>query len=52
MLAMGNMVKQVADTLGISVSSVNTYRNRLLVKLGIRNNAELIRYAIQHGLVS
>jgi DNA-binding NarL/FixJ family response regulator len=52
LLAMGRPVKQVADMLGISVSSVNTYRHRVLDKLGTRSNAELIRYAIQHGLVS
>lgn len=52
LLAMGNPVKQAAGKLDISISSVNTYRSRIFSKLGIGNNAELIRYAIQHGLVT
>ncbi len=52
LLATGYPVKQVAAKLDISVSSVNTYRSRIFGKLELRNNAELIRYAIQHGLVT
>jgi DNA-binding NarL/FixJ family response regulator len=52
LLAMGNPVKQAAGKLDISISSVNTYRSRIFSKLGVGNNAELIRYAIQHGLVT
>lgn len=52
LLALGKAVKQVAGTLEISVSSVNTYRNRIFDKLSLRSNAALIRYAIQHGLDS
>ena len=50
-LALGNAVKQVAARLDISISSVNTYRGRIFAKLQLRSNAELIRYALQHGLV-
>ena len=52
LLATGTAVKQVAGKLDISISSVNTYRCRIFTKLHIRNNAELIRYAFRHGLVS
>jgi DNA-binding NarL/FixJ family response regulator len=52
LLALGSPVKQVAGKLDISVSSVNTYRSRVFAKLRIKSNAELIRYAIQHGLIS
>lgn len=52
LLAMGHPVKQVAAKLDISISSVNTYRSRIFTKLLIRSNAELIRYAIHHGLVT
>jgi len=51
LLAMGMPVKQVADKLAISISSVNTYRGRIFTKLHLRSNAELIRYAIHHGMV-
>lgn len=52
LLAMGHPVKQVAARLNISISSVNTYRARIFTKLQLRSNAELIRYALHHGLVS
>lgn len=52
LLALGSPVKQVAGKLDISVSSVNTYRSRIFAKLRIKSNAELIRYAIRHRLVS
>lgn len=52
LLAIGNAVKQVAARLDISISSVNTYRGRIFAKLELRSNAELIRYAIHHGLVN
>jgi DNA-binding NarL/FixJ family response regulator len=52
LLALGSPVKQVAGKLDISISSVNTYRRRIFTKLQIKNNAELIRYAIRHQLVS
>jgi len=51
LLALGHPVKQVAARLDISISSVNTYRGRIFTKLQLRSNAELIRYAIHHGLV-
>ena len=37
--------------LGISEKTVTTYRARILEKLGLRNNAELTRYVIDHGLL-
>jgi DNA-binding NarL/FixJ family response regulator len=52
LLAMGHPVKQVAARLDISISSVNTYRGRILAKLQLRSNADLIRYAIHQGLVN
>ncbi len=52
LLAMGHPVKQVAAKLDISISSVNTYRGRIFTKLQLRSNAELIRYALQHRLVT
>lgn len=52
LLALGSPVKQVAGKLDISISSVNTYRGRIFTKLRIKSNAELIRYAMRHRLVS
>lgn len=52
LLALGSPVKQVAGMLNISISSVNTYRSRIFTKMRIKSNAELIRYAMRHRLVS
>ena len=37
--------------LGLSVKTVSTYRSRVLEKLGMRTNAELMRYAIENRLL-
>ncbi|WP_296949449.1 response regulator transcription factor [uncultured Massilia sp.] len=50
LIGAGLQIKQVAAELGISVSSVNTYRGRIFRKMGLSTNAALIRYALQHGL--
>jgi two-component system invasion response regulator UvrY len=52
LIGAGKQVKQVAAELGISVSSVNTYRNRIFRKMGLSSNAAVIRYALKSGLVS
>lgn len=51
MIAAGKQIKQIAAELEISISSVNTYRNRIFGKMGLSSNASLIRYAVTHGLV-
>ena len=50
-LALGQTNREIAQSYSISVKTVDTYRFRLLKKLGLRNNADLSRFAIQHGLV-
>jgi DNA-binding NarL/FixJ family response regulator len=50
LIGAGLQIKQVAGELGISVSSVNTYRSRIFRKMGLASNAALIRYAVRHGL--
>lgn len=50
MLASGKAVKQVAEELALSPKTVSTYRARILEKTGMRNTAELMRYAIEHNL--
>jgi DNA-binding NarL/FixJ family response regulator len=51
LLGAGKHSKQIAAELSVSISTVNTYRTRIFAKMDLRSNAELIRYAIQHGLV-
>ncbi|HEX9045162.1 MAG TPA: response regulator transcription factor [Candidatus Limnocylindrales bacterium] len=50
-LARGESSGEIANTLGLSVKSVSTYRTRVLEKLGLSRNADLTRYAIRHGLI-
>jgi two-component system invasion response regulator UvrY len=52
LIGAGMQIKQVAAELGISISSVNTYRTRIFRKMGLASNAALIRYALKSGLVS
>jgi len=51
-LASGLTNREIADDFAISVKTVDAYRQRLLKKLNLRNNAELTRFAIQNRLVT
>ncbi|MFD2365649.1 response regulator [Pseudoduganella sp. GCM10020061] len=51
MIGAGKQIKQVSAELGISISSVNTYRARIFRKMGLSTNAALIHYAVKFGLV-
>jgi len=51
MIASGKTVKEIADELFLSVKTVSTYRSRLLKKMMMKNNAELIHYCLQNKLV-
>ena len=46
----GNSNLEIADTLSLSIKTIETYRSRLMHKLGINNLPELVKFAIQHGL--
>lgn len=51
LLASGKTVSQIARMLSLSVKTISTYRARILKKMGLQTTAELIRYAVQNGLV-
>lgn len=50
-LALGLAVKEIADRLSLSASTVHTHRARILHKLHLRSDVELSRYATRHRLV-
>lgn len=50
-LARGEGSGEIAGELGLSVKSISTYRSRVLEKLGLQRNADLTRYAMEHGLL-
>ena len=49
-LARGETVSEIGDKLSLSVKTISTYRARILEKMNLRSNADLVRYAIRHGL--
>jgi DNA-binding NarL/FixJ family response regulator len=51
LIAGGGPVKEIADALSLSVSTVHTHRARILEKLGLRSDVELTRYAVRFHLV-
>ena len=51
LIASGKTISQIAEQLELSVKTVSTYRARLLLKMKMKTNAELVRYAVQQGLV-
>ncbi|MBT1697540.1 response regulator transcription factor [Fulvivirgaceae bacterium PWU4] len=51
LIASGKTVSEVATEISLSVNTISTYRARILDKLGLNNNAELTRYAIDNHLV-
>ncbi len=52
LIAEGYSRKEIAEKLSISVKSFDTYRSEIMQQLGIGDNAGLVRFAIQSGLVS
>ncbi len=51
MIAGGSTLTQIAEDLNLSVKTVSEYRKRLLEKMRLETNAELIHYGLKHGLV-
>ena len=51
LIAAGKSVKQIAEELYLSIQTIRTYRTRILEKMEMKTDAELIHYSIQHGLV-
>jgi DNA-binding NarL/FixJ family response regulator len=51
LVAMGKGNKEIAELLFISVKTVETHKGHILEKLGLRNSAELIKYAIKNNIV-
>jgi two-component system, NarL family, invasion response regulator UvrY len=50
LLASGKTVSQVAVELTLSVKTISTHRTRILRKMDMKTNAELMHYALRHGL--
>jgi two-component system, NarL family, invasion response regulator UvrY len=51
LIASGKTVCQIAELLSLSDKTISTYRARIIEKMGMRTNAELMYYAIRNKLV-
>jgi len=51
LIAGGQSVGEIAKRLALSVKTVSTHKTRILQKMGLANQAELIRYALEHKLL-
>ena len=52
LVAGGKSNKEIAEALDISVKTVETHKTHILIKLGLNNNSELVRFAIKNKIVS
>jgi two-component system, NarL family, invasion response regulator UvrY len=50
-IAVGKSVTEIADELSLSAKTISTYRTRILEKLGVKNSAAIVHYALRNGLV-
>jgi two-component system invasion response regulator UvrY len=51
MIAAGKTVSEIAEQLSLSITTVSTYRARIMVKMDMKNNAELTRYGLENKLI-
>jgi two-component system, NarL family, invasion response regulator UvrY len=50
-LAQGKSLTNIAEILSLNITTISTYRSKILIKLKAENNAELVKYAIKHNIV-
>jgi two-component system invasion response regulator UvrY len=51
MIASGSTIKQIAEELSLSIKTVSTYRTRIMEKMKMKTNAELMHYALKHQIL-
>ena len=51
LIGSGKTVSEIAEKMNLSVTTISTYRARILEKMHMKTNAQLTRYAIEQGLV-
>jgi DNA-binding NarL/FixJ family response regulator len=50
MIASGMRISEIAEEMMLSIKTVSTYRSRILEKMHIKNNAEIIQYALKNKI--
>ncbi|MEW6738040.1 MAG: LuxR C-terminal-related transcriptional regulator, partial [Acidobacteriota bacterium] len=51
MIASGKTLTEIAQELHLSIKTISTYRTKLLQKMDMKNNVELVHYAIENHLM-
>ena len=51
LIALGKSVKEIGFDLSLSVKTISTYRTRVMEKMQLKTNADIIRYAVHQRLV-
>ncbi|MEN9459692.1 MAG: hypothetical protein RL135_2315, partial [Bacteroidota bacterium] len=49
-LVEGKSVSEISEMLSLNINTISTYRTRILDKMGLKSNVDLIRYAIEHKI--
>jgi RNA polymerase sigma factor (sigma-70 family) len=47
----GRTSKEIARIVGVRPSTIDTYRSRIMAKVGVEDLASLVRFAVRHGLI-
>ncbi len=50
-LASGKSLSDIAENLSLGITTISTYRSRILTKMDMKSNADLTRYAMEHHLI-
>jgi len=51
LLAAGKSVSDIAEILSLSVTTISTYRARIMTKMNLKTNSDLTKYAIESNLI-
>ena len=51
LIAQGQSISKIGEILSLSVNTISTYRTRIMEKLNIHNNADLVKYSMKHNLI-
>ena len=52
LLSLGRTVTQIAESLSLALTTISTYRSRIMEKLNLSTNSDLTRYAISNHIIS
>jgi DNA-binding NarL/FixJ family response regulator len=52
LFAVGNPLKQIAAVLSLSAKTVEFHKHHIMQAFNLKNNADLVLFAVKHGLIS